>query len=147
MNRKIFDNTNPFTVPEGYFDTLQERIMKRVQAEVSPPDAKGRIIRMNPFRTMIATAACILFIFTGAVLHKAYTERQSFVAESLVDDDFYRWFYTSDRSTLLAESLDFDTQGNILVSSNHFEEDDAIISFLERNNISLQAITMLMISD
>jgi hypothetical protein len=34
MKKDIFENkTCPFTVPEGYFDTLHERVMNRIQAE------------------------------------------------------------------------------------------------------------------
>ena len=147
MNRKIFENTNPFTVPEGYFDALQERIMQRIQAEESPPEVQGRTVRMNPYRAMIAAAACVLFIFCGATLYKAHTERQVFVAESTVDDDFYRWCYASDRNTLLVESLNFDTPEYVLTNKNHVEEDEAIISFLERDNINTLAIAMLMLND
>jgi hypothetical protein len=35
MKTNQFNNENPFTVPEGYFDTLQERIMNRVRESES----------------------------------------------------------------------------------------------------------------
>ena len=148
MNRKIFDHTNPFTVPEGYFDTLQDRIMNRIHAEDNNAKVQGRTVRMNPYRTLIAAAACILLIFTGAALYMKYSERQPVMAESVVDDEFYRWIYASDKATLLAESLYFHTSENTTADENTcFEEDEAIITFLERNNINVLAIAMLMNSD
>ena len=138
MKKDIFDKTNPFTVPDGYFDSLQERIMNRVQTEKTP-EIKKRSIQMRPFRLLIAAAACILLIFTGTTLYMAYTADHPVLAESFVDDDFYQWFYSSDRATLMAESLDI--TDNIAANDNNFsEEDDAIIDFLERENIHVMAI-------
>ena len=144
----IFDNqANPFTVPDGYFDTLQERIMSRIQDEISHSDkscvcldevAPRPIIH---FRTWIAAAACILFIFTGASLYMRYSERRPVIAESVLDDDFYQWLYASDETTLLAESLDIAIPDGFTFSETGYsEEDEAIISFLERDNIIVAAI-------
>jgi hypothetical protein len=145
MNRKIFDRTNPFTVPEGYFDTLQCRIMERIQAEER--HAKGRTLRMTPLRAWVAAAACVLFIFTGAALYVAHTgNRQSVIAESVVDDEFYRWVFAADRATFLAESLDIQTPDDILANENNFEEDEAIINFLERDSVNVLAIALLMVN-
>ena len=145
MKKDIFDKTNPFTVPDGYFDSLQERIMNRIQAEKTPEITK-RNIQMRPFRLLIAAAACILLIFIGTTLYMTYTADHPAVAESLVDDDFYQWFYTSDGATLMAESLDI--TGNITASENNFsEEDEAIIYFLERDNINVMAIVYSVDND
>jgi len=164
MNRKIFDHTNPFTVPEGYFDTLQDRIMERVDESLTPLRAspfkfqvssfkfnsvKGSAVQVSRlYRTLLAVAACILFIFTGAALYTVFSERQTVAAEWVVDDDFYRWVYTSEGATLLAESLDIEVPEYLMTGRNDFfEENDAIISFLERDNISVAAIAMFMYND
>ena len=151
MKKDIFENNaHPFTVPEGYFDTLQDRIMNRIRTE------KGFGVRVPSFefrvpsfavRALVAAAACVLFIFIGAaVLYMVKTERQPVVAKSIVDDDFYQWVYASDRATFLAESLNIHTPESIMENENgYFEEDEAIISFLERDNINVLAI--LMVSD
>ena len=152
MNRKIFDHTNPFTVPEGYFDTLQDRIMTRVQTEEKSGFRISRF-RFNfvegfALRTLVAAAACILFIFAGAALYTVFTDRQPITAELAADDEFYQWVYVSDDATLLAESLDIDIPEDFIATPNdYFEENDAIISFLERDNISVVAIAMLMLND
>jgi hypothetical protein len=136
------NNANPFTVPDGYFDSLQKRIMSRVQAEENRTEAKkGRTVRMNPYRTMVAAAACILFIFTGAVLYMTHTGEQAVVAETAVDEDFYQWFYASDRTALMAESLNINMPEDVTTGeAGYSEEDEAIIRFLECNNINVVAI-------
>ena len=142
MKRDIFENnTCPFTVPDGYFDTLQERIMSRIQAEENAK-IRGRVIKMPLYRKLVA-AACILFIFAGATLYLTYTNKQSIVAETgtVLDDDFYQWFYASDGIALMAESLDIQMPENFMTGETCFsEEDEAIIQFLERDNIHIAAI-------
>ena len=139
MNKEIFDNkSNPFTVPQGYFDTLQERVMNRIRTEENQMKANSRIIRMTPLRTLLAAAACIALIFMSASMYVLLSDKQSFVSQTVIDDDFYRWLYASDDATWLAEALEMETPDDLEFEYN--EEDEAIIQFLERNNISVAAI-------
>ena len=139
MKNDIFDNnSNPFTAPDGYFDTLQERIMSRIQAEENLMKAERRVIRMTPWRTLVAAAACILLIFTVSTLYLTHSNKHQFVAEMKIDDDFYSWLYASEEATWLAESLNIDMPENFEI--DYSEENEAIISFLERDNISVAAI-------
>jgi len=142
MKKDIFGNkTCPLTVPDGYFDTLHERIMDRIQAEESHPVVQGRIIRMPLYRKLIAAAACILFIIAGVTLYLTYPEKQLIVSEFAIDDDFYQWLYASDGATLMAESLNIDMPENFMFNEIGFsEKDEAIIHFLERDNINVAAI-------
>ena len=141
MKQDILENNNnPFTVPEGYFDTLQERIMNRIQDEEKHLKAERRIIWKTPFRMLVAAAACILLIFSVATLYTKYSDSQLLVAEQTLDEDFYHWFYTSDKTTLFAESLDIIIPDNLGGEFDYSEEDEAIIRFLERENINLVAI-------
>ena len=141
MKKDIFENrAYPFTVPDGYFDTLHERIMSRIEDE-NHLEVKGRIIRMPFYRKWMAAAACILLIFSGATLYLTYPEKQPFLAELTIDDDFYHWLYASDEATLMAESLDIQIPENMITGSTALsEEDEAIIQFLERDNINVAAI-------
>ena len=138
MKKDLFENNaHPFTVPDGYFDTLNERIMNRIQAE----ENTGRIIRMSPVRKWIAAAACILFISASAILMITYQEKKLVLSEITLDDDFYQWLFASDDATLMAESLDFHVPENMIIDETRLsEEDEAIIQFLERDNIQLAAI-------
>jgi len=144
MKRDILENnTCPFTVPDGYFDTLQERIMCRIRAEENRREVQGRIVRMPLYRKMIAAAACALFIFFAATLHITYTGKKSAMNEvaTAIDEEFYRWFYAADRVSQIAESLDVIMPDYFMTSETGFcEEDEAIIQFLERDNINVAAI-------
>jgi UDP-N-acetylmuramyl pentapeptide synthase len=146
MKNDIFDRTNPFTVPEGYFDALHERLISRVRAEADCPKAERRIAGLRAFMLPVAAAACILLAVAGAALHALRTSGvRPAMAEASLDDDFYQWFYTSDGVTLLSESLNANMPESVAadeaVSS---EEDDAIIRFLERANINVAAIVLSM---
>ena len=144
MKRDIFENNEcPFTVPEGYFDTMQERIMSRVRTEESRREVQGRTIRMPLYRKIVAAAACVLFIFASITLYMTNTGKLSVVAEieTTIDEEFYQWFYASDGLTQIAESLDILMPDNFMTAEAGFsEEDEAIIQFLERNSINVAAI-------
>lgn len=146
MKKDFFENnTCPFTVPHGYFDTLQERIMNRIQAEENHPGVTRRIIRMPLYQKLIAAAACILFIFSGVTLYMTYPEKQVVVDGFAIDDDFYQWFYASDGTTLMAESLNIRVPENLVSGETALSEKDrAIIRFLERDNINVAAILYSM---
>jgi ABC-type long-subunit fatty acid transport system fused permease/ATPase subunit len=146
MKNILDNNTCPFTVPDGYFDTLQERIMNRIQIEENEKRSRHSSFftlhsSFFTFRTLVAAAACLLFIFTGATLYMRYSDKQPIIAESLLDEDFYRWFYASDEATLFAESLDIDMPDDYMFyETDYSEEEEAIIRFLERDNINVAAI-------
>ena len=56
----------PYTVPDGFFDKLEENVMNEVKAQ--PAKKKATVIRMV-FRAAIAVAACIaLFLVVKKVL-------------------------------------------------------------------------------
>jgi len=146
MKRDNFENkVHPFTVPEGYFDNLHDRIMSRIQAEENHKGMSGRIIRMPLYWKWMAAAACILFIFAGATLFLTQPDKQLVVAEYVIDDDFYQWFYASDGATLMAESLGIQVSESFMIADAGLsEEDEAIIHFLERDNVNVAAILYAM---
>lgn len=146
MKQVIFENkANPFSVPDGYFDALNERIMNRIQESASQMPVNkiktGRIINMPLYLKLVAAAACILFIFAGGIMYLTNTSKQPIVATSVIDEDFYQWMYASDLSSQMAESLNIQFPEYFFTDETDFsEEDEAIIQFLERDNIQLAAI-------
>lgn len=143
MKKNILDNnTNPFTVPDGYFDDLRERVMNRVRAEDNHPATdRRRIVAPNHYLTPLVAAACLLLLFVAATLYIRYTPQKETVAETTVDEDFYRWLYASDRATLMAESLNIALPDNSPAAGEEdAEEDEAIIRFLEQDNINVATI-------
>ena len=146
MKQVVFENkANPFTVPDGYFDTLNDRIMSRIKESAAPMPTKkanaGRIVRMPLYLKLVAAAVCILCIFAGATLYLTNTSKQPIIAASAIDEDFYQWMYASDLSSQMAESLNIQFPEHFFTDETDLsEEDEAIIHFLERDNIQLAAI-------
>ena len=72
----IFDKEqlkqNPFKVPEGYFDTLNTRIMDNVArqaaAEKSEKPAQAKKVHMHVLR-WAAACACVLIVGASAVIY------------------------------------------------------------------------------
>ena len=54
----------PYTVPDGFFDELEENVMKELKGSNTPlgESRKARIVRMT-VRAVIAVAACIALLF------------------------------------------------------------------------------------
>ena len=54
----------PYTVPDGFFDKLEENVMKELKEAGAPTgeSRKARIVRMA-VRAVIAVAACIALLF------------------------------------------------------------------------------------
>ena len=71
----IFDKKqleqNPFRVPEGYFDSLNKRIMdnvaKQASAEKSGKPAKAKNVHMHILR-WAAACACVLIVGASALI-------------------------------------------------------------------------------
>jgi len=80
-----------FTVPEGYFAALRERVMNRIGEEESRrKEVQARIVKMSLLRRLVAVAACVLLVFTAATLYVKHAERQHGYAETeTADEDFY----------------------------------------------------------
>jgi hypothetical protein len=66
------EKINPFVVPEGYFDTLSNRIHHRIATEIKT-SAKSRII---PMWTRYAAAACLSCVL-GITLYLNYKQPTS----------------------------------------------------------------------
>lgn len=62
----------PYTVPDGFFDELEENVMKELKGSNTPSgeSRKARIVRMT-VRAVIAVAACIALLF---IVKKALTQ-------------------------------------------------------------------------
>ena len=126
----IFENnSNPFTVPDGYFAALHGRVMHRIEAE----EPKGRIVKMMTFRTLVAAAACILLIFSATIWRVAYKEKQPEMTETVMYDDYYQWLYAARDISEFPENF-------LIYETDFSEEEEAIIDFLERDNVNLIAI-------
>ena len=94
----IFDKEqlkqNPFKVPEGYFDSLNTRIMENVarqaSAQKNEKPAQAKNVRMHVLR-WAAACACVLVIGVSAVL---FTFKDTDTSEAPVTAQ--QSFFTSD---------------------------------------------------
>jgi len=53
--------TNPFRTPEGYFDSLEDEIMRKIQLPVKKKTTSGRIIRI--LKPVVGIAACLALVY------------------------------------------------------------------------------------
>ena len=86
----------PYTVPDGFFDQLEENVMNEVKAQ--PARKKATVLRMA-IRAVLAVAACIaLFLIVRQTLPKG---------QDTVADDF-------DKVELAFNNLDTEDQDYLL---------------------------------
>lgn len=60
MLREKLGNRNPFTVPEGYFDHLADRVMQQIPAERKPAVVRS-------IRPWLYAAACVAILFVSVI--------------------------------------------------------------------------------
>lgn len=90
-----------YTVPDGYFDTLHDRIMKRIEKESlyaeqanNKPSAKLKISSINP-KFKYAVAACLIGVVSllGAGLFFHYNNEKNVLAkqqqEVIASEQYY----------------------------------------------------------
>jgi hypothetical protein len=93
---------NPFRVPNGYFDSLDDRIMKKIQVESETKSRSLNVVRL--LKPVLAVAASILLVYllTNAPLTKNHVSSQLYSnAMSTVRDDSTMNFSLIDESTLV----------------------------------------------
>ena len=84
---------NPFTVPEGYFDQLNGKIMSRLPEKATP-----RMTLVKRLRPLLYAAACIcIAIFSMTVyFNHAETNNEQVMAELQQQDAIYSDGYIED---------------------------------------------------
>jgi hypothetical protein len=108
---------SPFKVPDGYFDTLEDRIEARVASETKSISPKGKVIRMiKPLLAMAASFAIIfmlvyypLSIFLPDYLARN-TEMPAEKSEAVPDEEEVLLSYILMSEQSLYEILDNETE-------------------------------------
>ena len=93
---------NPFRVPDGYFDSLDDRIMKKIQAGGEKKSRSVNFVRI--LKPVLAVAASILLVYL--VVNTQFTKRNvprefSSSATNTAKDDSTAIFSLIDESTLV----------------------------------------------
>lgn len=131
MNLK---KTNPFTVPEGYFDHLQDDIMQRIDNKNKQISHKTSYMRM--YIAVVSAAACVAIIVTLALWPQSPFQQMDMAAANHDEETLYQLLYMSDRTSLLAETILEDDPVQSFENKDDSAEDEHIIRFLERDMTS-----------
>jgi len=94
--------TNPFRTPEGYFDSIEDRIMKEIQLPEKKKTTSGKIFRI--MKPVLGIAASITLVYLLAnypfTTNTINSQMSSAVASSMIDDSTFN-FSMIDESTLV----------------------------------------------
>lgn len=139
--RKNDSPRSPFKVPDGYFETLEERIEARIVSETEGISTKGKVIRMiKPILGLAASFALILLLayYPLRVLLPKYlaeqaTEKVDKNASVSEDDMMFSYFTLSDES--LYEVLDVDSTAQMSDSINADEMLDYLSTAMNETDI------------
>lgn len=94
--------TNPFRTPEGYFDSIEERIMKKIQLPEKKKPTSAGILRILKPVLGIAAMLTLVFLLVNNPFTKntINTEVSSALTPSVKDDSTFN-FSLIDESTLV----------------------------------------------
>jgi len=113
-----------YTVPEGYFDTLSERVMQRVASDGKQPS--GRTVRLNRW-WMVAAAACVAAVVLFVIRFNTPSQSDmTALEEDIIMENYPDLMDLSSRS--IAELEEADETDDI--------SQDAIIEYLAYNGLS-----------
>lgn len=94
--------TNPFRTPEGYFDSIEDRIMKEIQLPEKKKTNSTKILRILKPVLGIAASLALVYLLANYPFTKntINSEMSSAVASSMIDDSTFN-FALIDESTLV----------------------------------------------
>jgi len=122
---------NAFTVPEGYFDVLQDRLSERIAAESPPAPSRWRVLRPQ-----FAFAAGLTALVVAGGLYLFNLKESS---PTMMYDDLYAY---------AADVLNIDEGAVLRLMAEDKQDDfavdtDAVINYLADARISLSDIASL----
>lgn len=90
---KPYVDKGAYKVPDGYFDTLNDRIMDRVKASPS----KAEIRRLPWLRYAVAASLVAVAVMTGTMVYQSHQDSQAMAEEKVeYQGDSYSEQYKSD---------------------------------------------------
>lgn len=126
-----------FVVPDGYFDTVHDAVLKRLDTQES------NIIQLNAYKKYYYWAASIAAIFVVAlVLNLNSSPEPTF--ESLADSDIDNYFENNDidlSSYEIAEFIEVDQLEVYDIMENHFVEEQ-MVDYLNDNIEDFNALNL-----
>jgi len=130
---------NPFKVPDGYFDSLTERMMKAVkESEETSVYDESRAVRKIHFRPFLALAAAIIgFAVITTIMVRLLSEKdKSFFGNS--ENELYADLVSEEIDTYMLENEFSGDEGSETSESSVSTE--AIINYLVLEDVELTDI-------
>ena len=106
MIRKIEGERNPFRVPEGYFETFNERLAKQLPQMQTP-----KTVRLKPRWWRYAAAAIVLLGIGVAIFTNKYDIRDIAQSDEVAQEEYYN------------EALDYFMVDNMEIAESLTEAD------------------------
>ena len=95
FNMDTHKRQNPFTVPEGYFDNLTDRIMAQIPE--AAPVKKKHTSRLYLFASLAAAACLAAVVYITAIsTDKGLTEQEQLPMASITSEDYDSYEYDED---------------------------------------------------
>lgn len=128
---------NPFQTPEGYFDTLEDRIMLGIKLSEKPTPKSSRIIHfLKPALGLVASLSLVylLVYYPGnhSLLKNGSKTVQTDTSNSDVPEAYSLSFLSLDENTLLNTITSDETNGSSQLSS------DAVLAYLSTGTNDLE---------
>lgn len=79
---KKYKQKNPFTLPEGYFDNLTERVMERIEEKEQPK--VGKLRQLKPYMGWVAIFIVTIALYSLLSSKEQYFFEKNAQQESLV---------------------------------------------------------------
>lgn len=122
---------NPFRVPEGYFEDVQKRVMKRIRSG-APDDreiSRRRKIYLQPYLALAASISGVALV--------VYIVLQSVMGSRAGDDNAYD-FATLDRAGIVQDESILAEAYNVEDEATAYSEwDEEAITYLASNEVDL----------
>lgn len=119
---------NPFIVPEGYFDSLSERVMDRIKSEERESKLPSRRISMRPYLTLAASISGLALI--------VYVILQLVAGTGIVDNEDYDLVTLYEAGITFDESVIAETFRNA-EEDNYSVWDEETMNYLASNEVDL----------
>lgn len=120
-------DVNPFRVPDGYFDTLPQRVMANAEIGKVEAHKMGMIYALRPILSLAAVFG-LVFLLVYVPLRTFSPGKQANEQASIFDMEYFISYSTDDHSVFEAmnsddnESLDQDQLEKVLMASlNEYE--------------------------
>ncbi len=99
-----YKSKNPFSVPDGYFDTLGDRVMSRVKE--SEHSKQASLLKMlKPYFGLAALFACAMVVvqvaLPGMVEEKEIQEKQEMAASKMEEENIFDADFNPSREEII----------------------------------------------